>query len=114
MEDMEVPGLGVKSELQLLVYTTATATPGPSCIHDLCCSLQQLQIFNPLSKARDGTCNLMDTGQVLNPLIHNGNSHCWIFHGSLSVCYMYFSIELSSTTASCSISYIEMINVSNN
>ena len=27
---MEVPGLGVESELQLPVYTAATATPGPS------------------------------------------------------------------------------------
>ena len=27
---MEVPGLGVESELQLQVYTTATATLGPT------------------------------------------------------------------------------------
>ena len=26
LQDMEVPGLGVESELQLLAYTTATAT----------------------------------------------------------------------------------------
>ena len=29
---MEVPRLGVKSELQLLAYATATATPDLSCI----------------------------------------------------------------------------------
>ena len=33
--DMEVLGLGVKSELQLLAYTTAMATPRPSQICDL-------------------------------------------------------------------------------
>ena len=32
---MEVPGLGVGSELQLPAYTTATATPDLSCICDL-------------------------------------------------------------------------------
>ena len=29
---MEVPWLGVKSELQLLAYTTVTAMPDPSCL----------------------------------------------------------------------------------
>ena len=32
---MEVPRLGVQSELQLPAYTTATATPGPSRVCDL-------------------------------------------------------------------------------
>ena len=32
---MEVPRLGVKLELQLPAYTTATATPEPSCACDL-------------------------------------------------------------------------------
>ena len=31
-------------------------------------------ILNPLSQAREGTCNLMDTSRVLNLLSHNGNS----------------------------------------
>ena len=30
---MEVPKLGVELELPLLANTTATATPGPSCIY---------------------------------------------------------------------------------
>ena len=34
-QHVEVPRLGVKSELQLPVYTTATAIPDPSCIWDL-------------------------------------------------------------------------------
>ena len=42
-------------------YTTAMATLNPSHIHDLHCSLQQRQIFNPLSEARDQTHILMDT-----------------------------------------------------
>ena len=50
---MEVPGLGVKLELQLLAYTTATATLDPSHICNLCHSLWQTQILIPLSKARD-------------------------------------------------------------
>ena len=40
MQHMEVPRLGVKSELQLLAYTTATATLDPSRICDLCWSLR--------------------------------------------------------------------------
>ena len=58
---MEVPGLGVKSELQLAVYATATATPDPNCICDLFYSLWLHQILNPLNKARDQISILMDT-----------------------------------------------------
>ena len=43
---MEVPRLGLKSELQLLAYTTVTATQ--SLVFDLHCSSQQCQILNPL------------------------------------------------------------------
>ena len=43
---------GVKSELQLQAYTTATATLDPSHICNLCCSSQQCQILNPLSEAK--------------------------------------------------------------
>ena len=59
---MEVPRLRVESELQLPVYATATAIQGLSCICDLHHSSQQHQILNPLSKGRDGTNILMDTG----------------------------------------------------
>ena len=68
---MEVPRLGVESELQLPVYTTATAMPDPSRI----CNLHHSsQILNPLSEARDRACVLMDPRQVPNPLSHNGSS----------------------------------------
>ena len=61
---MEVPRLGVELELQLLAYTTATATRDPSHICALHHSSQQHQILNPLSGARDQTSILMDTSQV--------------------------------------------------
>ena len=71
---MEVPRLGVKSELQLLTSATATAKPVPSHIFDLYHSSRQPQILNPLSEPRDRSHILMDTSQVLNPLSHNRNS----------------------------------------
>ena len=51
---MQVPRLGVKSELQLPAYTTATATPDPSSVCDLHHSSQQCQILNPLSEGGVG------------------------------------------------------------
>ena len=59
----EVPGLGVKSELQWLADTiaTATATPDLSHICDLHCSLRQHWILNPLRETRDQNCILVDT-----------------------------------------------------
>ena len=49
---MEVPRLGVESELQLPAYVTATATRDPSLICDLHHSSWHCWILNPLSKAR--------------------------------------------------------------
>ena len=50
---MDISRLGVELDLQLLTYVTATATLDLSHICNLHCSLQQCQILNPLSKARD-------------------------------------------------------------
>ena len=61
---MEVPRLGVESELQPLAYTTATAMPDLSLICDLHHNSQQLWILYPLSEARDRTCLFMDTRQI--------------------------------------------------
>ena len=61
---MEVPRLGVESELQLPAYTTATETWDLSHVCDLHHSSQQFQSPDPLSKARDGACVLMDTSQI--------------------------------------------------
>ena len=58
---MEVPSLGVKSELQLLTYTTATVMQDLRGVCDLHHSSQQHKILNPLSEARDRTQVLMDT-----------------------------------------------------
>ena len=61
---MEVPGLGVKLQLQLPIYTTATSTPDMSCVCNLHHSSRQCRILNPLSKARDRTRNLMVPGRI--------------------------------------------------
>ena len=60
---MEIPRLGVESELQLLAYATATAMQDPSliCLHH---SSWQCRIPDPLSKARNQICILMDTSQI--------------------------------------------------
>ena len=50
---MEVPRLGVKPELQLLAYTTATTMLDLSHIFDLHHSSWPCWILNPLSEARD-------------------------------------------------------------
>ena len=55
---MEVPGLGVKSELWM------EPRPEP----------QQCRILNLPCEARDQTCVLMDSRWILNPLSYNGNS----------------------------------------
>ena len=58
---MEVPGLGVKKELQLPATATATAMPDPRHICDPRLSSQQRRVLNPLSKARDPIRILLDT-----------------------------------------------------
>ena len=66
---MEVPRLEAESELP--AYITVTAMPELSCICDLHNSSQQRWI---LRGARDQTCVLMDTSEILNLLTHNRNS----------------------------------------
>ena len=63
---MEFPRLGVKSELQLMAYTTATATAMQdlSLVCDLHHSSWQCWILNALIEARDQTSILMDTSWV--------------------------------------------------
>ena len=88
---MEVPRLGVKSELQQLTYTRATATPDPSHICDLQHSSQQHQILNLLSNARDQTHNLMVPSRI----------H---FHGATTGIPLLLSFKphLPSPTPTCS------------
>ena len=61
---MELPGLGVESELQLPAYATATVMQDLSCVCSLPHSSQQRRILNLLSKARDRTRNLMVPSQI--------------------------------------------------
>ena len=68
LQHMEVPGLEVESEPQLLFYTSAIAKLDLSLICDL------HQILNPLNKARDWTASSQTLCWVLNPLSHSRNS----------------------------------------
>ena len=61
---MEVPRLGVHSELLLPAYTTATATPDRSRTCELYHSSRQRWILNPLSEARDRTLVLMVPSRI--------------------------------------------------
>ena len=71
---MEVPGIVVESEPQLQAYTTTTATPDLSQFCNLCHSLFEHWILNPLSKARDHPSSSERQHWVLNLLNHSGNS----------------------------------------
>ena len=63
-QHMEVPRLGVESELHLPVHITATATWNPSCVCNLHHSPRQCRILNPLNKARDRIRNLMGPSRI--------------------------------------------------
>ena len=63
---MEVPRIGVKSELQLPpAYTTATGMQDLSGVCNLHHSSRQRRILNPLSEDRDGNCNLIFPSGIL-------------------------------------------------
>ena len=79
---MEVPRLGVESELRLPAYTTDKAMPDLSHIYDLHHSSQQCQILNPLSKAKNRTCILLDTSWI--------RFHCTTTGTSTENYYYYF------------------------
>ena len=61
LRHMEVPRLGANQSCSCQPTPQLTATKDPIHIRDLHCSLQQHQILNPLSEARDRICNLTDT-----------------------------------------------------
>ena len=63
-QHMEIPRLGVESELQLPAYTTTPATRDLSLVYSLHHSSWQRWILNLRSKVRDRTCILMDTRQA--------------------------------------------------
>ena len=61
---MEIPRLGIESELQLPAYVTATAMQDLSHVCDLHHGSQQCQILNPLREARDRAYNLIVTSWI--------------------------------------------------
>ena len=61
---VEVPRLGVKSELHLVAYTTATATGYLSSICNQHHSCWKCWMPDPLSDAKDPTHILMDTSWI--------------------------------------------------
>ena len=76
---MEVPRVGVESELQLPAYTTATATWDLSHVCNLHHSSWPCWFLNPLREARDGTRNLMVPSRDSFPLGHSRNSASVLF-----------------------------------
>ena len=71
LRDMDSSRLGVESELQLLAYTTATATPDPSHVCVLHHNTRSLT--HGVGLGIEPTSS-WDTSRVLNLLSHNGNS----------------------------------------
>ena len=63
-QHMDVPRLGVNSELQLPDYVRATATQDLATSVTYTTAHCQRWILYPLSEARDGTRILMDTSQI--------------------------------------------------
>ena len=61
---MELPRLGVESELRLPANATATAMWDLSHVYNLYHSSWQCRILNSLSEARNQTCNVMVPSQI--------------------------------------------------
>ena len=70
---MEVPRLGLESELQLLAYATPTAVQDLSRVGDLHHSSQLRQIPDPLREARDRTPILMNISWIRFHCVTTGN-----------------------------------------
>ena len=78
MRHMQVPRLGVQSELQLQAYVTATWDPSFVC--DLQHISWQCQILYPLSKARDLALILMVTSWIRLPCVTVGTPQTILFY----------------------------------
>ena len=78
-QHMGVPRLGVQLELQLLAYITVTAMPDPSRACNLHHSSWQRWILNPLSEARDWTCDLMIASWICFPCAMMGTPQVLFF-----------------------------------
>ena len=87
--------LGVKSDVRLLVYTTATAMRDRNHVCDLHHSSWQHWILKPLSEARDWTCVLTAEPQwelhILPSLLKENFTGykvlCWHFSSTLNMLF---------------------------
>ena len=93
----DVPRLGVKSELQLLAYTTATAMRDLSRICDLHHSSGRGRILNPVSKARDRTYILMDSSRVCFHCATTGTPHLFKLSSRPAPSIQWSSPQMSHT-----------------
>ena len=83
LQHMQVPGLGVESELQLWAYTTVKEMTDLSHTCNLYHSSLQPWILNLLRKARDQTCIPTATSWVFSLLSHNGNCHVGVLKSAM-------------------------------
>ena len=74
VQHMEVPQLGVESELDLSAYTIATAKTYSNCICDLHHILWQCRILTHWARPGIKPKCLRTSCWVLNPLSHNSSS----------------------------------------
>ena len=94
---MDVPRRGVKSELQLPAYTTDIAMRDPSHMCNPHCSSRLRWLLNPLSKARDRTCILMDTMSGSYSAEAQWELHRYVFSGVIFLLKSALIIRPSST-----------------
>ena len=85
------------SELQPLAYARATAMRDPSWVCNPHHSSQQPQIPNPLSEARDRTCNLMFPSHICFCCAKTGTPWSWCF-ACLFACFLIRKENTASST----------------
>ena len=102
MQHMEIPRLGIKSELQPLAYTTAKAMPDPSCVYDLHHSSWQHQVLNPLERGQGS--NPHPHGYWSDSFLLNHNGNFQVFYSFILQCLICSShpVYFSSQTLSFS------------
>ena len=89
---MEVPRLGVKSELQVQAYTATTVIQDLRRIRGLYQSSKQCQILNSLGKTRYGTSKHMDIRRIC---------HHWAMMGTPNYYCFLYGISPLSLLSSC-------------
>ena len=116
LQHMEVPKLWVKLEMQLWPMPQPSLDPSldPSHIRDLCHSLQQCQILNPLINTRPEIepASSQRLCQVLNLMSHNANSRNYFkrFQKTCYKCHNYLTRNSSSFCCCCFSSILCFIN----